>query len=81
MAVAVVLPPSVNSHAPVPKHTPLHPVKLLPEAGVAVRVTAVPELKGAVQVEPQLMPDGLLATVPLPAPVVSTVNTHGPVIA
>lgn len=30
---------------PAPEHPPpLHPVKLLPEAGVAVRVTDVPEL-------------------------------------
>lgn len=59
---------------PVPEHPPLHPVKLLPDAGAAVRVTVVPEVYCAEQVVPQLMPDGLLVTVPLPVPVSVTVN-------
>jgi hypothetical protein len=36
---------------------------------VAVKVTTAPELKLAEQAEPQLIPDGLLVTVPLPLPV------------
>jgi hypothetical protein len=49
-----------------PEHAPDHPAKELPDAGAAVSVIEVPTLKVAVQVEPQLMPSGLLVTVPLP---------------
>jgi hypothetical protein len=41
-------------------------VKVKPLAGVAVKVTAVPELKGALQVLPQFMPAGELVMLPLP---------------
>ena len=40
----------------------------------ADKVTAVPLGKLAVHVDPQLMPAGLLVTVPAPAPVLWTVN-------
>ena len=55
----------------VPLHAPPNPAKLKPGAAVAVRVTVVPELNFAVQVPGQLMPAGLLVTVP---PVTVTVN-------
>jgi hypothetical protein len=45
-----------------------------PEAAVAVSVTGVPPLYVAEQVEPQLMPDGKLVTVPVPVPVLLTVS-------
>ena len=45
---------------------PDQPVKALPAVGVAVSVTAVPELNEAEQVEPQLMPAGEDATEPFP---------------
>src|SRR5437016_10963567 len=48
------------------------PEKLNPIAGVAVKVTVVSLLKFAVHVVGQLIPDGLLVTLPLPASV--TVN-------
>jgi hypothetical protein len=58
---------------PVPEQPPpLQLVKLEPAAAVAVRVTDVPKL--AEQVVPQLMPLGLLVTVPLPVPAGVTVS-------
>ena len=56
----------------VPVPSPLQPLKVEPASGVAVSVTLVPLLKLAEQVAPQLMPTGLLVTVPLPAPVLLT---------
>jgi len=56
----------------VPLHAPPNTATLKPEAAVAVRVTVAPELNFAVQVPGQLMPAGLLVTVPLPVTV--TVN-------
>src|SRR5438445_12908272 len=53
-------------------HAPLKPEKLNPIAGVAVKGTVVSLLKFAVHVVGQLIPDGLLVTLPLPASV--TVN-------
>jgi hypothetical protein len=55
-----------------PLHAPVKPEKVDPEAGVAVRATEVPSLKVAVQVEGQLIPAGLLVTVPEPE--IATVN-------
>jgi hypothetical protein len=45
---------------------PDHPVNVNPAAGVAVSVTEVPALNNALHTEPQLIPAGLLMTVPLP---------------
>ena len=50
----------------VPLQAPLQPANTDPEAGVAVRVTAVPLLNALVQVPPQLIPLGDDTTVPLP---------------
>jgi hypothetical protein len=54
---------SVNRQS-VPVQAPPKPLKVYPDAGVAVRLTLVPLLKLAVQVEGQLIPAGLLVTVP-----------------
>jgi len=54
----------VTEHVPVPVQAPLQPVKAEPAAAVAVSVT-VP-LNDAEQVVPQLIPAGLLVTVPEP---------------
>jgi hypothetical protein len=71
VAVTVVGPLTVKVHAPVPEQpAPLHPVKTDPADDVAVRVTEVPLEKPAEHVDPQLMPDGLLVTVPVPVPLV-----------
>lgn len=57
---------------PVPQPVPLQPAKVEPDAGVGVKVTAVPLLKLDEQVVPQLIPAGELVTVPLPVPALVT---------
>ena len=52
----------------VPVQAPDQLVKVEPAAGAAVRVTDVPLLKLAEHVLPQLIPAGLLVTVPVPVP-------------
>jgi len=45
IAVTAVASLIVTVHVPAPEHPPpLHPAKLLPDTGAAVRVTAVPLL-------------------------------------
>jgi hypothetical protein len=67
----------VNEHAPVPEQTVLlHPPNTDPEAGVSARLIAVPEAKVAEHVDPQLMPDGVLVTVPDPVPDFVNVNVN-----
>ena len=60
-------------HWPVPEHAPLHPANVDPVAGVAVNVTTVPAGKAA-QFVPQLVPEILDETVPLPVPAVESCN-------
>ena len=67
----------VRVQVPVPEQSPDHPAKVLPAAGVAVSVTAVPFAKLAEQFAPQSIPAGLLVTVPVPVPVVITVKVGG----
>jgi hypothetical protein len=62
----------VTAHAPVPLHAPLHPANVEPTAGVAVRITGVPAAYVAEHVAPQLIPAGLLVTVPSPVPTLFT---------
>jgi hypothetical protein len=52
----------------VPLHAPDHPAKVEFAAAVAVRVTCVAGLKLALHVDPQLIPEGELVTVPCPVP-------------
>src|SRR5207249_6592909 len=74
-AVTVVAAESVTVQVPVPEQAPpVQPVKVKPAAGVAVNVTAVPLVKLAEQVRPQLIPTGALVTVPLPVPALLTVS-------
>ncbi len=61
--------------ASVPLHPPAHPTKDEPAAAVAVKVTSVPGSKLALHVCPQLMPDGLLLTLPVPVPLRVTAST------
>jgi hypothetical protein len=51
---------------PLPLQAPLQLLKAHPAAGDAVKVTCDPPVKAWLQVDGQLMPEGLLDTVPLP---------------
>src|SRR2546425_1079423 len=68
----------VAAQLPVPLHpAPLHAVNADPLAGVAVRVTTAPLANDALHVVPQLIPTGLLVTVPPPLPAVVTLSVYG----
>jgi len=64
----------VTEHVLVPLQAPLQPVNVEPAAGVAASVT-VP-LNDAEQLVPQLIPAGLLVTVPVPEPLKVTVRGY-----
>jgi hypothetical protein len=82
VAVTVVLAVTVMTHVPVPEQPPpLHPAKTEPLAALGVRVTEVPLLKEAEHVLAQLIPAGLLVTVPAPVPARVTVRVKEPVVA
>lgn len=69
VALTETLADMVTVHvSDVPAQSPAHPANTDPAAGEAVSVTLVPDAKLAVQVLPQLMPVGLDATDPAPAP-------------
>jgi hypothetical protein len=74
VAVTEELLDTVILQAPVPLQAPPHPAKVEPWPGVAVSVTCVPDWKVAMQVLPQLIPDGLLLMVPVPVPAAWTCN-------
>jgi hypothetical protein len=67
--LTVQVVPEVESH-------PLQPEKSESRAGVAVKVTVVSLTKVAEQAVPQLIPDGLDVTVPLPRPDLLTVSVN-----
>ena len=66
-------PFAISVHAPAPVQAPLHPLNVEPGAGAALKLTEAPLLKFALHVVPQLIPGGLLVTVPEPAPARVTV--------
>src|SRR2546430_1886847 len=67
----------VTEHVPVPVHAPLHPVNVVPVAGVAVSVTLVPVDTLVEQAVAQtLIPAGALVTVPSPEPSFVTVKVQ-----
>ena len=74
VAVQPILPVIVT--LPVAVQLPDQPANVEPEAAVAVNVTAVPLLRLVVQVLPQLIPAGLLVTVPVPFPARVTVSVY-----
>jgi hypothetical protein len=61
-----------------PLHAPLQPEKVEPGIGVAVRVTLVPLVIDALQVDPQLIQLDDEVTVPLPLPSLLTVSENEP---
>jgi hypothetical protein len=72
-----IVPLTLTVHGPVPvQPPPLQPVKDEPAAGAAVSVTDVPAVTDSVQSEPQLMPAGLLTTVPVPVPDLVAVSVY-----
>jgi len=74
--VTTVGPLSVTVQPAIPEQPPpLQPTNSEPPFGDAVRATTVPLTKLAEQIAPQLMPPGLLVTVPVPAPAGETVST------
>jgi hypothetical protein len=77
LTVALLLIWTVQEPVPV-QPPPLQPAKTEPEAGTAVSVTVVPPENDREQVVPQLMPLGLLVTVPLPAPFLVTWSVKVP---
>jgi hypothetical protein len=76
VAVAALAALIVTEQLPVPVQAPLQPAKVEPVPAAAVRVTTVPLLKFALQVLGQLMPVGLLLTVPVPVPASLTVSAN-----
>ena len=73
VAVTEVGALTVTAQVPVPEQPPpLQPAKVEPAAGAAVRVTAVAGVKDCEQLAPQLIPAGVLVTVPVPVPLLVT---------
>jgi hypothetical protein len=79
VAVTVLFLSILTVQVPVPvQPPPLQPAKTDPEAGAAVNVTLVFFENDFEQVAPQLMPLGLLVTVPLPVPLLAICSVKVP---
>lgn len=75
VAVTIVAAFNVTTQVPVPVHPPpLQPANVELVAADSVSVTCVPLAKLAEHVDPQLIPAGLLLTVPEPVPAFVTVR-------
>jgi hypothetical protein len=61
-------------HVLFPAHTPVHPANVLLASAVAVNVTCVLFAKLVLHVPGQLIPLGLLVTLPVPTPISETVT-------
>ena len=76
-AFALISVLMVTVQGPVPRQLdPVQPANDEPAAGVAVKVTIVPTANEAEQTVPQLIPAGLLVTVPDPDPPLLTVSVN-----
>lgn len=64
----------VTLHVAVPEHAPDQPANAEPADALAASWTTAPELKLAVQTDPQLIPAGVLTTVPAPLPARDTAS-------
>ena len=82
VAVTELAAVTVTAQAASPVQAPVQLAKVLPVAGVSISITAVLGAKFAVQVPvegvAQLIPAGLLVTVPEPPPAVATVKGMPP---
>lgn len=76
LAVTALAAPMLSTQLPVPVQSPAQPVNELPAVAAAISVTELPLAKLPVQVAPQLMPAGLLVTVPAPVPFLFTVTRY-----
>jgi hypothetical protein len=66
-----------TTHVPVPEYPPPdQPAKVEFVSALALSVIFVPALTSLVQVLPQLIPAGLLVTVPVPVPDLFTVSVY-----
>ena len=74
VAPTVVAAVRFTTQAPVPVQAPVQPPNVELVLTASVRVTEVPLGKPAVQVVGQLIPDGVLMTVPVPVPLSFTVS-------
>ena len=74
VAVTEALAAAIMLHADVPLQAPDQPANVELAFGVAVSVIAVPDGKLALHVCPQLMPAGVLLTVPAPVPAATTLT-------
>jgi len=74
VAVAVAAALRARVHVDVPLQAPDQPANFEPDLAVAVSLTDVPLANLSLHVDPQLMPDGLLVTVPAPVPALLTVS-------
>jgi hypothetical protein len=74
--VAVTEAPAfrVKLQVAVPLQAPDHPANVEPELGVAISVTEAPLVNLALHVWGQLIPEGMLVTVPAPVPALLTVS-------
>jgi hypothetical protein len=68
VAFTASAPLIVSEQVPVPMQAPLQPANVAPGLAAAASMTAVPLLKFVLHVPGQLIPAGLLVTVPLPVP-------------
>jgi hypothetical protein len=83
VAVTALLASILKVHVPVPAHAPVQPANTALPTTRALSVTTAPLSKALLQAVPQLMPAGLLVTVPFEAsvPLLATLSVNLLVVA